>query len=180
MKKLILIVLINFNTLAFAQTQPLDGTSIKSPIDRYENDMMSEEGKKRDFNDKMLNILFAEKVGTAFGGSNDLSLKKFFASLDAGENSISIGSNFDNRDNELKRLKWLFSSGLKLKAKDKFATFYKNGDFQDSNIGIFIKATLIGRGVINYSYKNTINKTIRRKDAVMAYRKNLYSDYELK
>lgn len=180
MKKLNFIVLLIFNTIAFAQIKPNDSTSIKSPIDRYENDMTSRDGKKRDFNDKMLNVLFAGKVGSAFGGSNDLSLKKFFASLDAGDNSISIGSNFDNRDDELKRLKWIFSSGLKMKAKNKFATFYKNGDFQDSNIGIFIKATLIGRGSINYDDKNTINKTIKRRDAIIAYRKNLYSDYKLK
>lgn len=180
MKKIVLPLLITFNTLIIAQIKSQDSISVKSPIDRYKNDMILQDGKTRDFNDKMLNILFADKVGTAFGGTNDLSLQKFFASLDAGENSISVGGNFDDRDDELKRLKWVLSTGLKMKAKDKFATFYKNGNFQGSNIGGFFKVTLIGRGIINYTDKNKINKSIRRKDAITAYRKYLYNDYELK
>ncbi|KUJ49749.1 hypothetical protein [Chryseobacterium sp. JAH] len=180
MKKLTLSLLVTFNTVIIAQIKVQDTTSTKSPVARYERDMISQDGKKGDFNDKMLNIFFAEKVGTAFGGTNDLSLQKFFASLDAGENSISVGGNFDDRDDELKRLKWVLSTGLKMKAKDKFSTFYKNGDFQGSNIGGFFKVTLIGRGLINYSDKDKINKSIKRKDAIIAYRKHLYSDYELK
>jgi hypothetical protein len=180
MRKLTLSLLITFNTLLIAQIKSQDRISVKSPIDRYKNDMILQDGKTRDFNDKMLNIFFADKVGTAFGGTNDLSLKKFFASLDAGESSISIGANFDDRDDELKRLKWVLSTGLKMKAKDKFSTFYKNGDFQGNNIGGFFKVTLIGRGIINYTDKNQINKSIERMNAIMAYRKHLYNDYELK
>lgn len=180
MRKLVLILLITFNTGIIAQIKEQDSTTIKSPVTQYERDMILQDGTKGDFNDKMLNIFFADKVGTAFGGTNDLSLQKFFASLDAGENSISIGGNFDDRDDELNRLKWVLSTGLKMKAKDKFSTFYKNGDFQGSNIGGFFKVTLIGRGIINYTEKNESNKSIKRKDAILAYRKHLYNDYNLK
>lgn len=171
-KKSILLLFFTFN-IAYSQTV------IKSPVSQYKQDMIKD-GKLNTFNDKMLNILFADKVGTAFGGSNDLSLQKFFASLDAGENSISLGGNFDDRKDETQKLTWVLSSGLKLKAKDKFATFYKNGDFQESNIGAFFKVTFIGNGIIDYKDKIKGKKYIHRVKAIDAYREHLYSDYDNK
>jgi len=128
---------------------------------------------RREFNDKMLSTLFAEKVGTAFGGSNDLSLQKFYASLDANDNSLSVGVNYDSRrGDELKRLKVLFSGGVKIKSKDKFATVYKNGDFQENDIGLTLKGTLIGRGIICFGDKRASSGNGIIKDREESVREN--------
>lgn len=173
MKKLTIVLLcIFFQSLA---------AQIASPEVEYEKNMPKrKDGTKRVFNDQMLNILFAEKVGTAFGGTNDLSLQKFFASLDASENSISIGTNYDLRKKESERLRFISTAGLKMKAKDKFATFYKNGDFQENNIGAFLKTTYIFRGIINYTDKNTNDQILCRELAIKSNRLYLYDKYNKK
>ena len=115
-----------------------------SPVPQYENDRNGSL-----YNGRMLNVFFADKITTAFSGSNDLSTQKFYASLDAADNSLSLGVNIDSRGgNKLERLNWLFSTGLKMKSKDKFATLYKSGDFQEDNVGFTLKVSLIGRGII--------------------------------
>lgn len=175
MKKLALILFLTFKSIAYGQ--------IESPRVKYESDRLEHPTIKDStqlFNNKMLNIIFADKVGTAFGGTNDLSLQKFFASLDAGENSISLGGNFQNRKTELEPLIWVYTGGLKMKAKDKFTTFYKNGDFQENSVGAFFKLTYIKRGTINFNNLNYNKKTIHRSKAIQAYRNHLYTDYEKK
>lgn len=103
-------------------------------------------------NYKMLNILFANEVGTYVSGATDLSLNKYYAGLDADDSSVSFSMNFNPiEDSKLKRLKWLFSIGFKAKAEDKFATIFKNGKFENNDLGITGKITLIGRGVIKIS-----------------------------
>src|SRR5690606_31281356 len=143
------------------QVEEKDSVYLKSPYAKYDEDRPyfidkeTEEKKQRLFNAKMLNILFANKVGTAFSGSNDLSLQKFYASLDANDKSISLGANFDSRrGKELEKLEAIYSVGIKIKAKDKFATLYKDGDFQEDNIGATFKVTFIGNGTINFNPYN--------------------------
>lgn len=145
-----LFMFLPFFSASYGQNQ------LKSPSSTYPSGKIDENGKEILFNDKMLNILFANNVGTAFGGSNDLSLQKFYASLDADDKSIAIGANFDSRcGDETKKLNWVFSGGFKIKAKDKFATIYKNGDFQEDNIGATLKISLIGNGIINFTSTKT-------------------------
>ncbi|WP_445430709.1 hypothetical protein [Chryseobacterium indoltheticum] len=173
MKKLTIILLSILFQSSVAQ--------IASPEVEYEKNMpIREDGTKSVFNDQMLNILFADKVGTAFGGTNDLSLQKFFASLDASENSISIGANYDNRDKDTDKLSIVFTGGLKMKSKDKFSTFYKNGDFQENNIGAFFKTTWIFRGCINYTNKITTDQVLKRELAIKSNRLYLYDKYNKK
>lgn len=123
------------------------------------------------FNDKMLNILFANKVGTSFNG---LSLQKFYASIDNKDNSMSFGINLDSRNgDELARLKWVFSGSLKLKSTNNFATIFdEKGVFQKDNLGATYKVSFIGRGIINYNatskknrqsaVRNNLKKTLRK------------------
>lgn len=173
MKKLTIILLSFFCQSLIAQ--------IASPETKYENNMPTlKNGTKSVFNDQMLNILFAEKVGTAFAGTNDLSLQKFFASLDASENSISIGANYDNRDKDTDKLSIVFTGGLKMKSKDKFSTFYKNGDFEENNIGAFFKTTWIFRGWTNYTNKITRDQVLKRELAIKSNRLYLYDKYNKK
>ncbi|WP_333878696.1 hypothetical protein [Flavobacterium sp.] len=161
--------------------------SLTNPVDLYEEDL-TRNGKKRLFNDKMLNILFANKVGTAFGGTNDLSLQKFYTAIDAGDTSLSLGANFDSRcGDETKQLIWVFSGGLKIKSKDKFATVYKDGDFQEDNIGTTLKISYIGNGIINFSKLERFDKaantkkTIKnREEAVIKNREILCEKYKQK
>lgn len=150
-----------------------ENDSLVSPFIQYEKDLYKE-GVKRTFNDKMLNVLFANKVGTSFGSSNDLTLQKFYTSLDVNDNSLAIGANFDTRgDDETKKLTWLLSAGAKIKADNKFATIYDNGDFQENNIGLTFKITLIGNGIINFTEKKITGKEIDRKAAIETYRKEI-------
>lgn len=130
------------------------------------------------FNDKMLNILFANKVGTSFNGSNDLSLQKFYASIDNKDNSMSFGINLDSRNgDELARLKWVFSGSLKLKSTNNFATIFdEKGVFQKDNLGATYKVSFIGRGIINYNATSKKN----RQSAVRNNLKKLYEKYDKK
>lgn len=147
---------------------------LESPVKKYNEQRLwttftNNETQKQDslqlFNYKMLNLMFANKVGTAFGGSNDLSLQKFYSSLDANDKSFSLGANFDSRSGEeLERLNWILSAGVKIKSSNDFATVYKDGDFQEDNIGATLKATYIFTGAVNFtSYNKGDVKKMRAK-----------------
>lgn len=167
-----LFMLLSLFNVAYGQSQLL-----QSPSTTYRSGEVDDQGNEILFNDKMLNILFSNKVGTAFGGSNDLSLQKFYASLDANDKSIAIGGNFDSRcGDETKKLNWIFSGGFKIKSKDKFATVYKDGDFQEDNIGATLKISLIGNGIINFSSKKNQN----RYEVVRTYKNYLMEAYNNK
>ena len=150
---------------------------LKNPYIQYDEDRprelnlnTEEEGDSVQllFNDKMLNILFSNKVGTAFGGSNDLTLNKYFASIDAGDNSLSIGVNFENRASATDKLNWLMSVGGKFKAKSNFAVIVNDdGDFQNDNIGLDLKLTKIFNGTINFSRKNRREKIERLREKIL-------------
>jgi len=171
MKNIFFLVFFLFSIIAsriYSQSNTIN------PVQQYQDDFKDDEL----FNDKMLNILFSEKVGTSFGGSSDLSLQKYYAALDASENSLSIGVNFDSRgeDDILEKLNWVFSFGAKFKSKEKFATISKNGDFLEDNIGLTVKVSRILNGTINFKEESKwVNgqKHIlkNRKEAVRAYRK---------
>lgn len=151
---------------------------LKSPSLTYPSGKVNKDGDEILFNDKMLNILFSNKVGAAFGGTNDLSLQKFYASLDAGDTSLSLGGSFDFwREDETEKLTWLFSGGLKIKSKDKFATIYKNGDFQEDNIGATFKISFIGRGIINFTSTKVGQN---RYESVLKNREYLCEKYDVK
>lgn len=166
--------LLLFISNSHAQDKKLEPFLI-SPSVEYETDLYNSRGEKQQFNDKMLNILFAKKVGTAFGGSNDLSLQKFYTALDANDNSISLGVNFEwLRDDETKKLTYLISAGTKIKSNNKFATIYENGDFQEDNIGATFKITRIGRGSINFT---SCSAKKNREQAILKNRQFLYEKY---
>ncbi|MFY9244075.1 MAG: hypothetical protein WAO74_13735 [Polaribacter sp.] len=147
------------------------------PYQLYQKDLEATDTKDALFNDKMLNLFFANEIGTAFGGSNNLSLQKFYASLDASDKSLSIGFNYDSRPNDkLKRLKFIHSGNIKLKSSNKFATVFdysKEDAFQKDNIGFSYKFSFIGRGILNF--KNTDGRD--RKSAILANRAKLYKNY---
>jgi len=151
---------------------------LKSPSLTYPSGKVNKDGDEILFNDKMLNILFSNKVGAAFGGTNDLSLQKFYASLDAGDTSLSLGGSFDFwREDETEKLTCLFSGGLKIKSKDKFATIYKNGDFQEDNIGATFKISFIGRGIINFT---STKEGQNRYESVLKNREYLCEKFDAK
>lgn len=166
MKKINLIILI-LTFLFFIQSgfsQKVKADKLLNPTIEYEKDR---NGKP--YNGKMLNIFFADKVGTSFGGSNDLSLNKYFASLDNEDKSITLGINFDSRfGDERKKLTWLYSGSLKLKSANKFATIFDDSwVFQNENIGATVKVTLVGNGILNFTPK----KNKKPKEALNNFRK---------
>ncbi|NVK08073.1 MAG: hypothetical protein HWD89_03405 [Tenacibaculum sp.] len=174
--KITLILFLLFTFTIQLEAQVFD--SLISPTIRYKKDMPVIDGDTLLFNDKMLNVLFAEKVGTAFGGSNDLSLQKFYLSLDDEDKSMSFGLNIDSRrGEELERLNWVFSGGLKLKSTNKFATVIDDeGVFQKDNIGATFKVTLIGRGTIDY----TSNTKKVRDSAIINNRRKIFEKFDKK
>ena len=152
--------------------------SLKSPTKKYNLDRVIKKDKDTlMFNPKMLNLLFADKIGTSFGSSNDLSLQKFYFGIDSDDKSIALGFNIDSRGKEkLKKLKWIFSAALKLKAANNFATIFDGkGKFLNDNIGATYKASLIGRGTINFNS----NSDKKRKDAIVNNRKKLFEKYNV-
>ncbi|RLJ68623.1 hypothetical protein CLV86_0009 [Lacinutrix venerupis] len=158
------------------EEEPLgfDNNTIENPIKKYKEDIL----KNKDplFNNKMIDLFFAEKVGTAFGGSNDLTLQKYFASLDSKDNSFTVGFNFDNRfGNPLKQLDFVFSGGFKFKSSDEFSTVLKNDKFEESSLSAILKISYIGNGIINYKDKIKKETVIKKRElAVKKYRSIVY------
>ncbi|TMM31217.1 hypothetical protein FDT66_04405 [Polaribacter aestuariivivens] len=167
-KKFFTLTVLFFTFSSFAQ---------EVPYQLYQKDLRATDTKDTLFNNKMLNLFFANEVGTAFAGSNDLSLQKFYASIDASDKSLSIGFNYDSRPNDkLKRLKYIHSGNFKLKSSDKFATvfdFSKDNPFQKDNIGFSYKFSIIGRGILNFTSTGKVD----RKAAIISNRKKLYKEY---
>ncbi|WP_158837600.1 hypothetical protein [Polaribacter sp. L3A8] len=165
---LITCLVISFNTKAQVYEQ------YTSPVKQYNLDRIFDKDTLL-FNDKMLNLLFADKVGTSFGGSNDLSLQKYFFGLDNDDKSITLGFNIDSRKGEkLDKLKWIFSGALKFKATNKFATIFDGeGKFLNDNIGATYKVTLIGNGTIDF----TSSSKKKRREAIDNNRKKLFDTY---
>lgn len=166
------------NTIA----QNKQADSLISPTIQYEKDLYNKNGEKQTFNDKMLNILFADQVAKYFNGGSDLSLQKFYSSIEAEDSSLSFGVNFDPREeSKLKKLTWLFSAGFKAKADSKFSTFVKNGKLDNSDLGITGKITLIGRGIINFKDKTEGKKIVlNRKEIIKKNREKLLTNYKEK
>jgi hypothetical protein len=169
MKNLFTRLFLFFNAVSWAQF------SLPSVTLQYENQMPVVNGEQLLFNAQMLNILFASKVGTSFSGTNDLSLQRFFASLDAEDNSLSFGVNFDSRlGDELEKLKLIITAGAKIKSENKFAALYESDNFQEDNVGLVFKLSYIGNGTINFTKKEFLD----RKMAVLEHRKFLYKKYD--
>jgi hypothetical protein len=151
--------------------------SLKSPTKQYESDLViNKDGDTLLFNPKMLSLLFADKIGTSFGGSNDLSLQKFYFGIDSDDKSIALGFNIDSRGKEkLEKLKWIFSAALKLKSANNFATIFDGkGKFLNDNIGATYKASYIAGGVINF----TSNSDKKRCEAIENNRRKLFEKYD--
>lgn len=104
------------------------------------------------YNNKMLNILFADEVASYATTSSDLSLNRYYAGLDSDDGSLSFSINYNSReDNKLKPLRWLLSAGFKATSDEKFATIFKNGKFENNDLAVTGKVTLIGNGTIVFS-----------------------------
>lgn len=134
------------------------------------------------FNNDMLNVFFANEVSKNFNGTSDLTLEKFYASIDAGEKSLALGATFVVQRNKLSPLTWVFNVGMKAELENKFSTIYKNGKLDNSEFGITGKISKIGRGSIYYKkavdtlstyYKNLILKKQTKK-----IEKYIDSDYK--
>ena len=162
-------------------------TKLESPVADYNADRLwttytdintQEKDSVQLLNYKMLNLMFANKVGTGFAGSNDLSLQKFYASLDANDKSFTLGANFDSRRGKpLAPLQWVLSTGVKIKSANDFATVYKNGDFQEDNIGATLKATFVFDGNVNFTSFNKKDFKKLRMQAIQNHHKTLEAKY---
>jgi hypothetical protein len=106
--------------------------------------------KKIFYNNKLLNILFADEVGSYVNGGSDLSVNKYFAGLDLEDKSVSFSMNFTGKGKtKLDPLRWVYSAGFKASTDEKFATIYKKGKFENDDLAITGKITFIGNGKIN-------------------------------
>jgi len=138
------------------------------------------------FNNKMLNILFADEVGSFFNNSDNLLLQEFYASLSADDKSLNFGFTVNNRGkNKLKPLNMVYNFGLKVKAKNKFASFFENGSFNDeSDLGISFNISNVNvfSGAINFTSIRSKGDEIiyDRGELIKSYRENLYDSYQKK
>jgi|GEM_PF-2553797 len=182
--------LIGFNSFGQSKSSKyINLGTIESPIKTYENDIekLKKDNPNAIFNNKMLNILFAEKVGTNFGNTSDLSLETFYATYESDKNSISLGANIDLRGGSItNKLSNIISLGFEMKAENGFATLSNSDDFQEDNVALNLKFTHIFKGVINFdnieekSKDKTIKVLLDRKKAVENHRKDLFKKYNSK
>lgn len=112
------------------------------------------------FNDKMLNVLFADEVGAYVNDSKDLSLQKTYFTISTADKTLFIGHTFDFRDKKIKKLSHILTIGVKAALKDDFSTIFKNGEAND-DIGFNFKYTYIGRGIIDYGKYGDVIERLR-------------------
>jgi len=113
------------------------------------NNLRNNLDKKVFYNNKLLNILFADEVGSYVNGGSDLSVNKYFAGLDLEDKSVSFSMNFTNKGKtKLDPLRWVYSAGFKASTDQKFATIYKKGKFENDDLALTGKITFIGSGTI--------------------------------
>lgn len=183
MKNLTYLLLLSCS-ISFSQTIE-DDILLTSPYSEYIKDR-GINSKTKDsllFTNKMMTVLFEKNVGTSFGGSNDLSTKKYFTTLNATDNSLAIGANFSNREDKLEKLKWIITTGVKFKASDGLSVVIENGDIQENNISLTASFTTIGRGIINYN-KEIVTEKIKQHRIIerklMEFKTKVFNENELK
>lgn len=129
--------------------------------------------KKVFYNNRMINILFADEVVTYATSSSDLSLNRYYAGLDSEDASFSFAVNYNSREkNTLKPLRWLLSAGFKATSEEKFATIFKNGKFENNDLAVTGKVTWIGRGSIAFSSTEISKEEKEKKET----KENLYPE----
>lgn len=169
----------------FSQTNtisvPKNSNELKNTATIYLNDIdtLRKVNKNKDllFNEKMLNVFFSNEISKNFYGTNDLTLQKFYASIDADENSLAIGTTFVfNQSSKLEGLNWVFNAGIKSKLDEKFSSIFKNGKLDNSELGITGKITHIGNGSLNYPSKTDS----KRYSAIIGYRELIQKKYSEK
>ena len=166
--------------------------TFKSPVNSYidalkniQNNYLATGGSVENeplFVPSSLNLLFAEKIGTVFSNSSDLSFQRAFFNLDASDKSFSIGYNIDNRGGDaLKQLNWIISIGTKIVARDGFATISTGSDLEENNIGFNLKTSWVGNGRIAWkNYKEDKKGYENHRRAIEKYREFLYYNYNEK
>lgn len=125
----------------------------------------------KQFNEAMLNVLFSEEVSSYLADSKDLSLKKSHAIISTADKTLFIGGSFVmGRKNKTEKLTHILTTGIKTKLNEKFASFlnYKTGNL-DNEIGINLKYTWIGRGIINFNGHSKELKNLNEKVIIPKY-----------
>lgn len=102
-----------------------------------------------------LNIFMAKKVNTYLSGSGDLSLNKSYFIIDPVDGRLFLGMNFAKDPSEGNgRTQWIVTTGLKADATDNFSTLFNaEKDEISPNIGLSLKLTWLGRGIISYGVR---------------------------
>ncbi|WP_430408708.1 hypothetical protein [Kordia sp.] len=155
MKPLLLsFVFILFCTIAINAQTSFDYFSIPkhgSPVERYLLDI----NKDSLYNNSMVNMFFADEVGTYFNDDQDLSTQQYYTSLSTKDNSFSFAYTFNPCFNcgKLDKLNQIATIGFKAQSNNNFAELYKDGNYTASNVGITIKYAKIFNGIINYQNK---------------------------
>lgn len=180
----LLVLLLTFYSTT-AQEKKLEGVKKLYEVELKETkDIVGKDSAKIILPNKSLNLLFADKIGTSFGGSNDLSLQKYNATLNTEDNSFELTINFDTRgkDKKTSKLAWILSGGVKIKSDDGFANFTNSdGEFLNENMELSFKGTYICNGNFNYDKLIKEDKKIRdRKKLIEERRKILFKKYKKK
>lgn len=104
---------------------------------------------EKNFSEKFMNIFFADVVSQYVTTTKDLTLQKASAFIDTNEKTLFVGGSFYFLKNEQDKLTNLLTVGAKAKIDGDFATIFEDNKIK-SEIGLNIKWTRIGRGVLNY------------------------------
>lgn len=172
-KRLIQIALAFLPLLSFSQNLTLSDVTVRYENDKKVRENVTENGlpttktKNLLFNDKMLNLLISDKIGSFYTGSDDLNVNKFYGNLNAGENSLSLGINFENRESELDKLNWIISLGAKLNFEDSFALIAKDYTYKNNNVGFTFKASKLFKGSIFFDENKHKTRIKKLEDEVL-------------
>jgi hypothetical protein len=99
-----------------------------------------------------LNLFFAKRINTYLTGSSDLSVNQSYFVVDPTDGRLTIGHSW-NTNPSLKgeRAKHMLTLGLKTNVKDNLSSIYSGSKKWSGNMGITLKYTITGRGVISYN-----------------------------
>ena len=182
-KRLIQITLAFLPLFCFGQELELSDITIRYDNDKKVTKNVIEGGipttntKELLFNDKMLNFLISDRIGSFFTGSDDLNVNKYYGNLDAGENSLSIGANYENRESELDKLNWIISLGAKFNFENSFALIAEDYTYVNNNVGVKFKASKIFKGSIFFSPENKIQVKKLETDILYPKYKKTVEDF---
>ncbi|NOS94448.1 MAG: hypothetical protein HOP30_21245 [Cyclobacteriaceae bacterium] len=163
-------------TLSLASAAQDSDPRIQTLINQLDSvKIKADTAKKQIISNRAFNIFFAKKINSYLSGTNDLSLYKNYAIVDAGDSRLSFGYNFTNKvDKSDGFVRAIYTIGAEVNTKSKLSTIFGDGDFSE-DLGITAKFTLLGKGFVKfYEGKQTQKEFVaKRQKPIVIEKRNI-------